>query len=351
MKLCKGKSHGLQSAKSNPAGFTLVELLVVIAIIGVLIALLLPAIQAAREAARRSQCLNNVKQIGLALLNYESSRKMFPSSRWNIQKLHPDPPPPDTPHKFPVDQPGFNNSHDHSWTTVCLDYVEETAIASLYNRDQPWHWNPDPSSTNSGNRPAIKYRFQLFSCPSAPADNRVDTLHVVDAAAGDYGCTTQIKDYFWNWATSPAGGSKNWGPFPGDFSTKVIGVLSKQKPCKMRDIQDGTSQSIMVGEDAGRPDIYVNRVRTGGRAQDGTAWADPDAGYGVSGYKTDSGMEGGPVMLNYTNDSESYSFHTGGVQFCFADGSVRFLQETIDPFVFAALITRAGGEMVPSDAY
>src|SRR5580765_5596268 len=115
-------SEGLARSRR---GFTLVELLVVIAIIGVLVALLLPAIQAAREAARRAQCLNNLKQMGLAILNYESAKKSYPRGRWNLL-------PTDTSKHSVADRPS-SKSNDASWTVVALPYAEEQSVAGQYD--------------------------------------------------------------------------------------------------------------------------------------------------------------------------------------------------------------------------
>src|SRR5262249_52766250 len=131
----------------NRAAFTLVELLVVIAIIGILVALLLPAIQAARETARRAECLNNLKQHATALLNFESTNRRFPHSRWNIK--------PNDDSKYPVAD-RTAKSNDHSWTSVVLPYVEEQSIASLYDRNWPWH-----DQTLSRNREVVSTSIKL----------------------------------------------------------------------------------------------------------------------------------------------------------------------------------------------
>jgi type II secretory pathway pseudopilin PulG len=136
-----------QQTRSNSSShwqskaFTLVEL-VVIAIIGILVALLLPAIQAAREAARRTQCLNNLKQMGLAVLNYESSNRFFPRGRWNLD-------PTDAGKHTITDRPAAK-SNDASWAVVVLPYAEEQSVVSQYNLKKEWF--------HIDNRPAVSYR-------------------------------------------------------------------------------------------------------------------------------------------------------------------------------------------------
>jgi len=318
-------------------GFTLVELLVVIAIIGVLIALLLPAVQAAREAARRAQCLNNLKQQSLALLNFESSYKRFPLGRWNIDPNDFD--------KHPVAD-RVSDSNDHSWVVVVLPYAEEQSIASLYDQKWPWH-----DMANSSNRQVVSYPIKLFQCPTAPS-GRVDSDFTSDdkPATGDYGCINGIGQDYWNFMKSRLGGVS----YPGESYPRVIGVLSKpirpekgQKvpvpPCRVKDIIDGASNTILIAEDAGRPDWYeLGNLMAGKSTGEGAGWGDPDSGFTVAGYSAGGNFR----VINAKNAAEVYSFHTAGAQFNFADGSARLISENIDPLVFMALITRAGGEVV-----
>src|SRR5262249_15725134 len=147
------------------------------------------------------------------------------------------------------------------------------------------------------------------------------------------------------------------GTYPTESRPPVVGVLNKYQDglnvnipsCRVKDITDGTSKTIAVAEDAGRPDVYVQGKATGAQVAMGTGSPDPDNGYSLNGFQS-NGVKGGPLVINYTNDSEAYSFHIGGAQFCFADGSAHFLRDTIDPLVFKALVTRAGNESIPADA-
>jgi prepilin-type N-terminal cleavage/methylation domain-containing protein/prepilin-type processing-associated H-X9-DG protein len=312
-------------------GFTLVELLVVIAIIGILVALLLPAIQAAREAARRTQCLNNLKQMGLAILNYESARNYYPRGRWNLN-------PTDTS-KHAVADRSAGKSNDASWAVVVLPYAEEQNIASQYDLKKEWF--------HTDNRPPVSYPLTIFVCPSVPELSRVDVNFTSAAkpAAGDYGCINGVGTGVWN-------AHPELGPYPsvasgGEDNPHVIGVLTKamlRSPCRAKDITDGASKTVMITEDAGRPDPYTDGHpgNVSGLLiplSTGAGWADPDSGFT---------MNSDPA-INHLNDSEIYSFHSGGAHFCFADGSTRYISSSVDAVVVVALVTRAGGETNASD--
>lgn len=321
-------SGRLTKAASSRTAFSLVELLVVIAIIGVLIALLLPAIQAARESARRSQCMNNLKQIGLALLNYESTSRHFPHGRWNID--------PHDGSKHDVPDRPVASSVQHSWAVVALAYAEEQNIANIYSLDQPWF--------GASNRSAVAHPIQLFRCPSTDDPNRYDQRFTSTdkPAAGDYGCTNGVGAGAWNFVASQL------GPFPGEDDPRTVGVLNKDwttPPCRVSQITDGTSNTLLIAEDAGRPDLYTmgRKGDAAGRALfvgSGTGWADPDSGFTVNTQP----------IVNRHNDSEIYGFHVGGAAAVFADGHVTLLSESLDTFVGIALVTRAGDEVISPDA-
>ena len=292
-------------------GFTLVELLVVIAIIGILVALLLPAIQSAREAARRTQCLNNLKQIGLAILNYESSRKCYPRGRWNLD-------PADASKHKVTDRPAAK-SNDACWTVVVLPYAEEQNIASQYDLKKEWF--------HTDNRTAVSYPLKIFVCPSVPELGRVDVQFTAGdkPAAGDYGCVNGVGDGVWS-------SHPELGPYPnaasgGEDSPRVIGVMAKamlRQACRVKDITDGTSKTWLIAEDAGRPDVYTdghlgdsNYKQT--YVGQGTGWADPDSGFTVAK----------EPLINHTND--------------------RYMSNSLDTVVGIAFITRNGGETIPGD--
>jgi prepilin-type N-terminal cleavage/methylation domain-containing protein len=312
-------------------GFTLVELLVVIAIIGILIALLLPAVQAARESARRASCSNNLRQMALALVNFEGVHKHFPHGRTNID--------PTMNRKWPVANRA-SKSNDHSWTSLALPFVEEQGIASRYDRKRPWH--------SLDNRPTVSYPIKLFQCPSAES-GRVDRDFTSDPkpATGDYGCTNGVSRDLWSFYKTQLGG----GPIPDDDSPRLIGVLGKNfdKPtCRVKDIIDGTSKTIMIVECAGRPDWWeLGKLQPNKTTGEGAGWADPDSGITVAGYAPLGTM----MVINAKNAAEVYSFHSGGAHCNFADGAVRFINENVAPLVFMALVTRSGRETISAGSF
>jgi prepilin-type N-terminal cleavage/methylation domain-containing protein/prepilin-type processing-associated H-X9-DG protein len=320
--------------QSRRRAFTLVELLVVIAIIGILVALLLPAIQAAREAARRSQCLNNLRQMGLAVLNHESSKGYFPFGRWNIQ------PGDSSKHSVP-DRP--SKSNDQSWQVVALPYAEEQNIASQYNLKKPWF-------DTTQNRTPVSAPLAIFVCPTVPTTGRIDTTFTSSPKPypGDYGCTNGVGESLWDKYASQIGKYPGIA-LDGEDNAQVIGVMTKRflrTKCRAKDITDGLSKTLLVTESAGKPDQWTN-----GRLGDvnghpstiteGTGWADPDSGFTVDS----------DPPINSTNAGEIYSFHSGGAQVCFADGGARFLNDTLDAIVCIAFVTRAGGETISNSAF
>jgi prepilin-type processing-associated H-X9-DG protein len=306
-------------------------LLVVIAIIGVLIALLLPAVQAAREAARRTQCQNNIRQMGLSLLNYESGNGAFPRGRWNIASGDLS--------KKTVPDRVVAKSNDHSWQVIALPYAEEQNIAKQYDMKQPWF--------STANRTSVNYPVKLFICPSVTTTDRVDAMFTSEPkpAAGDYGCTNGVGPSAWTFAGAALGeypGNMTGGA--GEDDPRVIGILTKAlklPPCRMKDITDGSANTIMLAESGGRPELHT-QGKPGDAAGNqrnvgaGTSWADPDTGF----------MVNTEPVVNRHNDAEIYSFHPGGAYVCFGDGHAKFLSEELTTIVGVALITRAGDEVV-----
>ena len=320
---------GERSPLKAVAAFTLVELLVVIAIIGVLVALLLPAVQAAREAARRSQCLNNMKQLGLAFLNYESARKEFPLA------IHP----------AGASGRGLNN-----WAPYILQHLEQGNLIAGYDLDEDWWRDP--------NRAIVQTHLSVLLCPSTPNMFRIQdkpetTPPNKTGACGDYFAPAGVHADV-NLVLSAA---DQYGA-----GADLTGAVAFQSATNQRNtlpmISDGTSNTILVGECVGREDVYRGRELfpvdyTGSprvRARGG-AWATSDNPYEIGQRKawhaSFDPIPGG-VAINNSNEWGHcfYSFHNGA-NFAFADGSVRFLAEAMDLKPLADLVTRANGELLP----
>jgi len=310
--------------------FTLIELLVVIAIIAILIGLLLPAVQKVREAAARTQCQNNLKQLGLALHNYLSAEETFPPSYVLSGTL-----------------PAIKV---YAWGVLALPYVEQGNLVRGYQFDQLMF--------SPANEAVITTHLKVMQCPSTPRQNRLYsyTLPANSIPGGNPSFTWQASagDYF-----PPSGVFRalDFSP-PGDRG----GMLQGNFNCRPGDVGDGLSNTIMLGELAGRPDVYrAGALSTldvaAGESADGAGWGDPLNGdqwlKGSLFDGTGGGSQGGPCPINCTNLTETglYAFHTGGCNVAMGDGSVRFLAASIDPHAFAALVTRNGGEVIDGNSF
>ena len=307
-------------------GFTLIELLVAIAIIGVLIALLLPAVQAAREAARRMACANNLKQLGLASQNYHDTHGTFPPGA--VGPLGPA-------------LPQYAGLKHHALGTFLLPYLEQPALAGLYRWDVSWF---DPP-----NQPVVIMPLRIWQCPSAEANRiQVGSLPTVapppeapfngTAACGDYAGMGSIDPELERRRLIDAAG-------PRDPRGHYEGIFPVNAARRMADILDGTTNTILIAECAGRPNPWHAGNPAPGLPLSGGPWASRNLLWcrGATANGTDFF---GPCAINCTNDREVYSFHPGGANTVFVDGLGHFLKETIDIRNFARLVTYAGGEVV-----
>lgn len=310
-------------ARRPHKAFTLVELLVVIAIIGVLIALLLPAVQAARESARKAHCKNNLKQIGLALHNYEMALGCFP------------------PGYVYAATPGGNRA-GFGWGALVLPYLEQKPLHERFDFRLPIY---DPLHQSPSQQ-----HLDVYLCPSDPGAGQefveVDASPVERYAAANY--------------------VANFGsPDLDDAPDQSDGVFSRNSARRIANIRDGLSNTLFVGERvngirapgslvifAAIPPIGIGPMipghgGSGGHIHYETIWAgavrDPSDPIDDHGHMTLFHSAHTPNHID-SDDRDVTAPHAGIAQFVKGDGSVHALSATIDASVYAALCTRSGGE-------
>jgi prepilin-type N-terminal cleavage/methylation domain-containing protein/prepilin-type processing-associated H-X9-DG protein len=331
--------------------FTLVELLVVIAIIGVLVALLLPAVQAAREAARRSSCQNNLGQIGKGMHNFHAARNYFPYGAKDHDCNHADP----EPHK----------RHPMTWRTLLLPFMEQQALYSqLVEPAKKSEGAPCYTTTSAWNvSPLQQQSLPVYLCPneSSPTkEGMADWSGPKNAA---------IASYFGNAGSVSTGPSSAWG------LTNVCGqcLFNKECPCQngnmpgsnygffhghnpngpgmldmwpneysTHDVEDGTSNTLHVGES------YWSEPGSGepgcnNHMQWMSSWAVASAVWGINVDHIAKSPDTSQELYNWAAGCNYRSHHPGGAQFLFADASVHFLDETISPAALSNLADRSDG--------
>ena len=332
--------------------FSLIELLVVAGIVSLLVGLLLPAVQSARESARRTACLNNVRQVGIAMLGFETANGFYaPANSTGVNAMWPP-----------------NNPKEHGMFALLLPYLDNGSLLAALGYDYDEDWDA------SVNRPAAQTIISTFACSSTPDGPR------------------RI-----NAARYPTNAYRSWGPACNDYSTIVEvetglytavgqtapvarqrqGMLPTNSRTTAAHVRDGLSNTLAVVECGNRPLRFFNGAAMGTRSaaaaspcnshNDTTAaaWADNGATFTLHGadpstgvpnsscYHTDatgrvppSGVTGGgQCVMNCSNWDEPYSFHPGGVTVVFGDGSARFLADDLSPLTMIALVTRSGGEI------
>jgi prepilin-type N-terminal cleavage/methylation domain-containing protein len=296
--------------------FTLVELLVVIAIIGILVALLLPAIQAAREAARRTQCTNNLKQLGIAFHNYHDSQRNLPPNL--------------------ICNP--NNTDATIWSGFLLPYIEQQA---LWEQIQGTGFSPGLNWDDGGNNEAILgVKLAAYQCPSAPELQEIfnDGRGVEVRYRANYGVV--ISGTIGN--TLPPYNSNTWQQHFDDWGA-TDGRYDGPFPCRenlaygLAQVIDGTANTIFAGE---RTRFRSTGINDANYLYIGTG--NPQDEYGR--FCGSTGIQMNSVDLGQRGRSGFSSKHPGGALFVLGDGATKFLSENIDRMLYTALGTRAGGE-------
>jgi prepilin-type N-terminal cleavage/methylation domain-containing protein/prepilin-type processing-associated H-X9-DG protein len=302
-------------------GFTLVELLVVIVITSVLVGLFLPAVQAARAAARKLHCSHQLKQIGLALHNYNSQHDQFPPSKW-----------------------GNESSIGHHLLSFILPELEQQEIYSRFDFSKNWE----------DNSPAYQNHLSMFHCPDAPREhifkktehyvsdyavaehlNQTNVIQTTISGEEDVEIGKPIKPLFTNGIVSPRDTSLLYG---------ILQPVSKGT-VSTSSVTDGLSNTIMLMECAGRPFRYKNREQLESNSENtGSDWASHQSPMTIRSACGAGGMQ----LFNCNNCNNPYSFHSGGSNFLYGDGSVHFLVETIHPEAFLSLFTAFAGDLVPT---
>lgn len=320
-------------------GFTLVELLVVIAIIGILIGMLLPAVQMVREAARRVTCANNMRQMGIAILNFESAHMRFPSAG---QAKRGGTGSNSGQNVFFTEKGRLESFADpsHSVQTYILPFMEQNNVYELFNLSYRYDFSPTaPEAPN--NQTASKFAVPSFICPST---GRASNNDAEGYGFTDYSAPVTVRPGLSGNTSQP----RYKCALNGDWSRKIGAVT------------DGTSNTIAIAEDAGREDVasggfmlVKDEVMDDGTpaARRSWAWADPENSFNVDELVNNNAFpRGGPPecpwsVVNCGPNEETFSFHPAGANVVYCDGSAHFINANVDAITFTAMMSPNGGEV------
>ena len=310
-------------------GFTLVELLVVIAIIGVLVSLMLPAVQQAREAARHTQCKNNLKQIGLALHNYLDAQRCFPPA-YVVN-----------PFDAARDPDTYDGPNGWAWGTLLLPYVDQAPLYNGLDLNRPC-WDPAQAVL-------VRTALPVYLCPSAAGNNGPIQIKDGPVASGRTLATFGRSNY-----VASVGQEEPWVMQIEDWSPVADGPMYRNSRTRPADVVDGLSQTVFMGE---HHPIISNKTWVGVVPGAQVCPNDPDRFPGTTCdaaatlVQVHSGPAAGELDVIHPPNSptchvcQMYAQHTGGCNVLLGDGSVRFVSQFINVDTWAALSSRNEGEV------